>query len=135
MSWDRATTGRLAVVVVVLALAYALALWQPVRAWYSDVDKLAHALVFGGVYLGLAWALRWPALPLALLSLALGAAVEAHQHVLPGFSPSVADWLADAAGIGLAAMCQGAWRGWVSSSSAAATAAAVPTATADNRAP
>lgn len=71
MSWDRATTGRLALVLLALALAYALALWQPVRAWYSDADKLAHALVFAGVYLALAWALRWPALPLALLSLAL----------------------------------------------------------------
>lgn len=104
MSWNRATTGRLALVLLALALAYALALWQPVRAWYSDADKLVHALVFAGVYLALAWALRWPALPLALLSLALGAAVEVHQHFLPGFTPSLADWLADATGVGLAAV-------------------------------
>lgn len=104
MSWNRATTGRLALVLLALALAYALALWQPVRAWYSDADKLAHALVFAGVYLALAWALRWPALPLALLSLTLGAGVEAHQHFLPGFTPSLADWLADATGVGLAAV-------------------------------
>jgi hypothetical protein len=48
---ERASIGRLAVVLFLLALA--------------------HALVFAGVYLALAWALRWPALPLALLSLAL----------------------------------------------------------------
>jgi len=101
---ERASIGRLAVVLILLALAYALALWQPVRAWYSDADKLVHALVFAGVYLALAWALRWPALPLALLSLTLGAGVEAHQHFLPGFTPSLADWLADAAGVGLAAV-------------------------------
>lgn len=105
--------GRLAVVLLALALAYALALWQPVRAWYSDADKLAHGVVFAGVYLALAWALRWPALPLALLSLTLGAGVEAHQHFLPSFTPSMADWLADAAGVGLAAGCLGAWRGWI----------------------
>lgn len=104
MRWHETATRRLAVVLVALTLAYALALWQPVRAWYSDADKLAHGVVFAGVYLALAWALRWPALPLALLSLALGAAVEVHQHFLPGFTPSLADWLADAAGVGLAAV-------------------------------
>ena len=41
---------RLAWVALLLAAAYALALWQPVRAWYSDVDKLAHGLVFAGVF-------------------------------------------------------------------------------------
>lgn len=104
MRWHETATRRLAVVLVALTLAYALALWQPVRAWYSDADKLAHGVVFAGVYLALAWALRWPALPLALLSLALGAAVEVHQHFLPGFTPSLADWLADATGVGLAAV-------------------------------
>lgn len=98
------TPWRLGIVAATLALAYALALWQPVRSWYSDMDKLAHGVAFAGVYLALTWALRWPALPLALLCLALGAGVEVHQMFLPGFSPSVADWLADAAGIALAAV-------------------------------
>lgn len=113
MSLDRTSAVRLTVVMIVLALAYGLALWQPVRAWYSNVDKIAHALVFGGVYLAMAWALGWRMLALIVLCLLLGAGVEVHQYFLPGFSPSVADWLADAAGIGLAAGGQWVWRTWL----------------------
>ena len=59
-----------------LAIAYGVSMWQPVRGWYSDVDKLAHGLVFAGVYAALAWALSWKPWLLAALALALGAAVE-----------------------------------------------------------
>lgn len=97
-----AALHRLAWMALLLALAYALAMWGPVRDGYRDVDKLAHALVFAGVYGGLAWALRWRPWALAALAWALGAAVEVHQLFLPGFTASWADWLADAVGIVLA---------------------------------
>ena len=108
----QATLHRLAWVALLLAAAYGLALWQPVRAWYSDVDKLAHGLVFLGVYATLAWALRWRPWALAALALGLGAAVEAHQYFLPGFSASLKDWLADAVGIALAGGAHLAWQHW-----------------------
>lgn len=98
------TLLRLGCLGTLLTVAYALALWQPLRGWYSDMDKLAHAVAFAAVYGGLCWALRaWPLWALAALAAALGAAVEVHQVFLPGFSPSRADWMADLAGIGLAA--------------------------------
>jgi VanZ family protein len=101
---------RMGWVGLLLSVAYALAMWPPVRAWYSDVDKLAHALVFAGVYATLAWGLRWAPLALAGLALALGLAVEIHQWFLPGFTPSAQDWLADAVGIGLACGTHQAWQ-------------------------
>lgn len=108
----QATLHRLAGVALLLAAAYGLALWQPVRAWYSDVDKLAHGLVFSGVYAALAWALRWKPWALIALALILGAAVEVHQYFLPGFSASLNDWLADAVGIALACGAHLAWQRW-----------------------
>ncbi|MBW8466733.1 MAG: VanZ family protein [Thiobacillus sp.] len=109
---NRDALHRLAWVALLLAAAYGLALWQPVRAWYSDVDKLAHGLVFVGVYAALAWALRWKPWALATLALALGAAVEVHQYFLPGFSASLKDWLADAVGITLACGTHLVWQRW-----------------------
>lgn len=114
MSWENTSTTRLAAVLLALTLAYALALWQPVRAWYSDIDKLAHAVAFAGVYAGLVWALRdWPWWVAALLAVGLGAAVEVHQMSLPGFTPSVGDWGADAVGVALAAGAHWGWMKWV----------------------
>lgn len=107
-----ATLQRLAVVAALLAGAYALALWQPVRAWYSDIDKLAHALVFAGVFALLVWALPWRLWAVAWLALAAGGAVELHQLFLPGFTASWADWLADGVGIGLAWAVWAAGRRW-----------------------
>ena len=106
---NRPALQRLAWVVVLLAAAYAVANWPPVRAWYSDVDKLVHALVFAAVYGALAWALKWRPWTLALLALALGALVEVHQAFLPGFSATVRDWLADAVGIALVCSAHLAW--------------------------
>ncbi|PKO29792.1 MAG: hypothetical protein CVU36_10750 [Betaproteobacteria bacterium HGW-Betaproteobacteria-9] len=103
---------RLALVFTLFAGAYVFALWQPVRDWYSDVDKLAHGLAFAGVYAALAWALRWKHWTLATLALVLGAAVEVHQYLLPGFSASLNDWLADAVGISLAGGAHLAWQRW-----------------------
>jgi colanic acid biosynthesis protein WcaH len=103
--------NRLALVTVLLGAAYALALWQPVRNWYSDVDKLAHGLVFAWVYLALAWSLRWRPWAVALLAHALGGAVELHQqYFLRGFTASWADWLADGVGIALAWGFHVLWR-------------------------
>lgn len=96
----RARPWRLALVLTVLTLAYAFALYQPVRAWYSSWDKLAHFMVFAIVYIALVWSLRWRPWILALLAAVMGGAVEVHQMLMPGFSPSVWDWLADLAGIG-----------------------------------
>ncbi|MGE0350797.1 VanZ family protein [Hydrogenophaga sp.] len=107
-----AALHRFAWVAVLLAAAYALALWEPVRDGYRDVDKLAHGLVFAGVYAALAWALRWRPSALVALAWALGAAVEVHQLFLPGYSASLNDWLADALGIGLACGAHLAWRDW-----------------------
>lgn len=108
----QAALNRLAWVTMLLAVAYVLAMWEPVRAWYRVEDKLAHGLVFAGVYVALAWALRWRPWALAALAWALGAAVEVHQIFLPGFSASVQDWLADAVGICLASGALLAWRHW-----------------------
>lgn len=99
----RQSLARLTGVLLLLALAYGVAMWQPVRNWYAPPwDKLAHAVVFALVYAGLAWALRWRPWRLALLAAAMGAAVEVHQLFLPGFNASLDDWLADLLGIGLA---------------------------------
>lgn len=92
---------RVALVTALFALAYGAALSQPVRAWYSSWDKWAHAVVFAAVYIALVWSLRGRPWVLALLAAGLGGAVEVHQMLMPGFSPSVWDWLADLAGIGV----------------------------------
>lgn len=101
--------NRLALVVLLLSAAYWFARWQPVRDWYSEVDKLAHALVFAGVYASLIWALRWRPWALCVLALVLGAAVELHQYFLPGFTASLRDWLADALGIAVACSVHALW--------------------------
>jgi VanZ family protein len=106
----QAAFKRLAWVALLLAPAYALAMWAPVRDGYREVDKLAHGLVFLAVYAALAWALRWKPWALAALACGLGAAVEVHQMFLPDFSASFNDWLADAVGIGLACGAHLLWR-------------------------
>lgn len=124
----QATLHRLAWVALLLAAAYGLALWQPVRAWYSDVDKLAHGLVFAGVYAALAWALRWKPWALVTLALALGAVVEVHQYFLPGFSASLKDWLADAVGIAFACAAHLACQRWRGPAGAGAPGGLLPLA-------
>jgi VanZ family protein len=65
-------------------------------------DKVAHF----GAYALLGWLLVWAAdrslLPLvvgAVLGLLYGATDEIHQMFVPGRSPDVRDWVADAAGV------------------------------------
>ena len=119
---------RFLIVLFVLAIGYGVALYQPVRDWYSDVDKLAHGLVFAVVYAALAWALRWKPWALAALALALGAAVEVHQYFLPGFSASLKDWVADAVGIALAGGAHLAWLRWRAPADTAAPGGLLPLA-------
>lgn len=93
---------RLLLVVVALGVAYQLVQWPEVRALYSAEDKWAHGSAFFAVWWALRWALDWRLLSLALLSAALGGAIEIHQMFLPGFMPSWADWAADLLGIAFA---------------------------------
>ena len=96
--------------------------WLPAVAWAGTIfllssrsrvpgpelpgfDKVAHF----GAYAVLAWLLAFAAersrLPLAVavvLGLLYGASDEIHQMFVPGRSPDVLDWFADAAGIAAA---------------------------------
>lgn len=70
------------------------------------LDKLAHFVLFGvlGVLVAVGWkrAGRRPPYPWALMAmLAVGAADEWHQAMVPGRSREVADWAMDAAGAAL----------------------------------
>lgn len=101
---------RQLVVALCLWVGYQVVQWPSVRVMYSADDKWAHAAAFFAVWCALRWALAWSGLQLALLSAALGAAIEVHQRFLPGFNPSWGDWAADLAGIGAAwFLCVG-WR-------------------------
>lgn len=96
--------------------------WLPAVAWAAVIwslsarsrvpgpqvpgfDKAAHF----GAYALLGWLLVWAAdrsrLPLAvgvLLGVLYGATDEIHQMYVPGRSPDVMDWFADAAGVAAA---------------------------------
>lgn len=93
---------RLLLVALVMGVAYQVVQWPEIRPLYSAEDKWAHGLAFFTVWWALRWALAWRSISLALLSAALGGAVEIHQIFLPGFTPSWADWAADLVGIALA---------------------------------
>ena len=94
--------ARLLLVALLLGVAYQVVQWPEIRPLYSAEDKWAHGLAFFSVWWMLRWALAWRPVSLALISAALGGAVEIHQMFLPGFSPSWADWGADLVGIALA---------------------------------
>lgn len=114
-------SARLSGVLILLTLAYGLAMWQPVRDVYSPADKLAHAAVFFVVVGALAWAMQgWSVWKLGLLAAALGGAVELQQWFVPRFTASWQDWLADLVGIGVAMVVIGAWRQIKTTSMAAA---------------
>ena len=95
---------RLFLVALLMWIGYQVVQWPSVRVLYSADDKWAHAAAFFAVWWALRWALGWRAMPLAVLSAALGGAVEVHQMYLPGFSPSWADWGADLLGIAVACL-------------------------------
>lgn len=93
---------RLLLLATVLGPLYWMTLQATVRSVYAPWDKLAHALAFFAVWWALRWSLNWKGSWLFITSMALGASVELHQMFLPGFEPSLADWAADAVGVGLA---------------------------------
>ena len=103
---------RLLACLVLLGLAYQVAQWPPMRNMYSPWDKYAHAFAFFWVWWALRWSLSWQPMHLALVSAALGGAVEIHQIFLPGFTPSWGDWAADLGGISLALALWGAGVWW-----------------------
>lgn len=69
----------------------------------SPFDKLAHALVFGALFLVLDSALALPLWLVLMIPLLISAADEFHQLFLPGREPGLADWWAGLCGVLLAA--------------------------------
>lgn len=69
----------------------------------SPFDKLAHAVVFGGLFLVLDSALALPFWLLLSIPLVLSAGDEFHQIFLPGRQPGLDDWVAGLCGVALAA--------------------------------
>lgn len=93
-----------AAALVALSLQQVL-LIDEVRAVYLDYDKWVHALTFFLLTLLFSWALALRPVWVFALMLLLGAFDEGAQYFLPGRTASVGDWLADAAGAGLALVC------------------------------
>ena len=69
----------------------------------SPFDKLAHALLFGCLFLILDRALALPLWLALMIPLLVSAADEFHQFFLPGRQPGLADWWAGFFGVLLAA--------------------------------
>jgi len=69
----------------------------------SPYDKLAHALLFGSIFLVVDSALALPLWLALLIPLLVSGGDEIHQLFLPGRQPSLADWLAGVCGVALAA--------------------------------
>ncbi len=106
----RGHPGRWVLVLVYLAVIFTLSaqpyLASPFR--FRNGDKVAHTLEYGGLGVVLAFAVRgreaWDR-PLAggLLALgiglAVGAADERFQTLIPGRDCSLYDWMADAGGL------------------------------------
>jgi VanZ family protein len=66
------------------------------------VDKVAHFGVYLVLGASLAYAVDrtgWPLWVAVVLGLLYGASDEFHQYFVPGRTPSVADWIADALGV------------------------------------
>ncbi|MCM8612680.1 VanZ family protein [Accumulibacter sp.] len=67
-------------------------------------DKLAHALLFGALFVVFDRALHLPLAVALALPLLISAADEMHQLFLPGRSASWTDWLAGLCGVAVAAI-------------------------------
>lgn len=110
-------------------MARALA-WLPALAWavlifslsarpalpapeVPYVDKVLHFGAYAVLGACLAFAAHRSSLPMALamfLGAAYGASDEIHQVFVPGRSPDVFDWVADAAGVAAAVYLYSRWR-------------------------
>lgn len=104
--------------------------WLPAAAWAGTIfylssrprvpspdvpgfDKVAHFGAYAVLGVLLAFAAGRSALPIAvaaLLGVAYGATDEIHQMFVPGRSPDVLDWCADAAGVLAACILYTRWR-------------------------
>jgi VanZ family protein len=104
--------------------------WLPALAWAALIfslsaepalpapevpyfDKVAHFGAYAVLGACLAFAVHRSTLPLALavfLGVAYGASDEIHQMFVPGRSPDVFDWVADAAGVAAAVFLYSRWR-------------------------
>lgn len=97
--WRSVVLGLLGVLVALLFWCQQQLLLPAVPTPY---DKLVHASVYGLALVVAVWALRptfWRCLVVAALGMAVGAGQEWQQSLLPGRVASVADWLADLAGL------------------------------------
>jgi VanZ family protein len=110
-------------------MARALA-WLPALAWAALIfslsarptlpapevpylDKVAHFGAYAVLGACLAFAVHRSSLPMALalfLGAAYGASDEIHQMFVPGRSPDVFDWVADAAGVAASVYLYSRWR-------------------------
>lgn len=83
-----------------LVLLLFLAGSQPQAAglFVSPVDKLVHFIYFGMLTFAIVMSNTMPLKYAAILAVALGAADELHQMLLPGRTPGIDDWLADCLG-------------------------------------
>lgn len=99
-----------------LALLGVLALFvlgaQPFAVGIFPVpyDKLAHALVFGGLFLVLLRALVIPVWLAVAIPLLVSGADEFHQFFLPGRQPGLDDWFAGCAGVAVALLIRQLFR-------------------------
>jgi len=73
-------------------------------------DKLAHAFLFGAMFLVLDRALVLPLWLAICIPLMLSAADELHQIWLPGRQPGLADWLAGVFGVAIALIARRGFR-------------------------
>jgi len=89
---------------ITFSLSLVLALFiggsQPEAAglFVSPVDKLVHFLYFAIFTFAIVMSNTIQLKYAAILTVALGAADELHQMLLPGRSPGIDDWLADSFG-------------------------------------
>jgi len=88
---------------------------------FRNSDKLMHLLEYGGLGLLLFRVVRtqvWgrrrdvAALVVLLAGMAIGAADENFQRLIPGRTCDLFDWLADSLGVGLAQAVSMAWTEW-----------------------
>lgn len=94
-NWPLLLAGCLVVLALFVlgALPFAVGLIPP------PYDKLAHALVFGFLFVVLDHALRLPIALAIAIPLLVSLADEFHQIALPGRQPGFDDWMAGLVGI------------------------------------